>query len=718
MPAGMDVSVPFIEDLRLKSIDVRFKIRGGRETSGNVIIAGIEQRGIDAYGRWPWPRSVFAKLLVRLKESGAKTVVFDLLFPEPEKSRVAEAVGSLADTYMELELLNDNFQNQIFFDEMVQVVEESDNDSLMGEAVAWADNVILGVVFEPGEKAELPDIDIDKALYQYDPGNKMWNQRDFFSRDRILLPISKLGRDTAAMGYTNVFPENDGIIRREKPVIMNEDVPFMPLAVAAAGHYLNKKPFLDPGGSITIGGREIEFDDSGSIYLDFYGPENTFAGYSIADIIEGRIPPDQLKDKAVIIGGMATGLGDIWPTPFIGEIPGVFIQATFLDNILQNRVMKIPANQVWICFAAILALVFLPLALRIVVSPLLSTFAGVITMTGYASLTQYVFNTHQLIWPIVLPLGAGVSAALILLVYNFITEQKQKSFIKNAFGQYLSPEVIDILVKNPDKLSLGGERREMTAYFSDVAGFSSISEQLDPDQLVALLNEYLTEMTDIIAKYNGTVDKFEGDAIIAFWGAPLDQPDHALLCCLATIEMQNRMKEIRDRFAREDKPVLNVRMGINTGPMVVGNMGSQTRMDYTMMGDAVNLAARLEGANKYYSTYTMISHYTYDKVKDEVEVRELDTIRVVGKKEPITVYELLETRGNLDRMTSSLVSRYNSALELYKNQKFDESKAEFESIVQDYPEDGPSQTYISRCELYNEEPPGDEWDGVFNLTAK
>jgi len=467
IPEGMNLSLPFIEELKLKSIDMRFKIRGGRKSSGNVVIAGIESRGIEAYGRWPWPRSVFAKLLVRLKDSGVKTVVFDLLFPEPEESSLAKAIGSLAQTYTELELLNDDFRSQIFFDEMAQIVEDADNDTLLGQAVEWSGNVVLGIVFEQGKSVKKPVISIDKALYHYDPGNKIWDNNSFVQREKMLLPIEKLGKNTVAMGYANVFPDRDGIIRRAEATILNGQTPFMPLAVAAAGNFLNVEPFLDPRGSLNLADRRIKFDNSGSLYLDFYGLENSFIGYSIADIIEGKIPPEQLKDKVVIIGSMATGLGDIWPTPLTGEVPGVYFQATFLDNILQNRVLRMPENKILICFFTILALVFLPLAFTALFPPVISTLAGIIFMIGYGAIIQYIFNMHQLIWPVVLPLGAGVCSIFVLLVYNFMIEGRQHRWIKKSFSQYLSQDVIDILVKEPEQLSLGGEEHKLTVMIAE-----------------------------------------------------------------------------------------------------------------------------------------------------------------------------------------------------------------------------------------------------------
>jgi len=303
-------------------------------------------------------------------------------------------------------------------------------------------------------------------------------------------------------------------------------------------------------------------------------------------------------------------------------------------------------------------------------------------------------------------------------LYLFMMERKQKGFIKGAFSQYLSPTVIDQIVENPDMLQLGGEKREMTPFFSDIQGFSTISEGLTPEELVQLLNEYLTAMCDIVSSYHGTIDKFEGDAIIAFWGAPLELPDHATVACHAAIDMQKRNEEMRKTLREQNRPMLYTRIGMSSGPVVVGNMGSADRMDYTMMGDVVNLAARLEGVNKFYQTFTMISQSTYDLTKDDIDTRQLDVIRVVGKKEPISVYEVLERKNQTSSEKSGVVEKYLKALKLYEERNFADASKEFEKVLAIDPDDGPSKTYVKRCGVFLETPPEKDWDGVYTFTEK
>ena len=273
-------------------------------------------------------------------------------------------------------------------------------------------------------------------------------------------------------------------------------------------------------------------------------------------------------------------------------------------------------------------------------------------------------------------------------------------------------------MEHPDMLRLGGERKVLTAFFSDAAGFTTISEKLKPEELVELLNEYLTEMTDIILKYDGTVDKYEGDAIIAFFGAPISIDDQALKACRTAIEMQKKLKILREKWRSENKPELFVRIGLNTGPMVVGNMGSRTRMDYTIMGDAVNLASRLEGINKNYNTFIMISEETFRSAQDAIVARELDIIRVKGKSEPVKVYELIDTKEEADSQQLKILEIFQTGLEKYREKKWKEALDYFNQVLMLDKNDGPSLVYIQRCEEFIQDPPRDDWDGIFDHMTK
>jgi adenylate cyclase len=304
-------------------------------------------------------------------------------------------------------------------------------------------------------------------------------------------------------------------------------------------------------------------------------------------------------------------------------------------------------------------------------------------------------------------------------VYNYVTERKQKVMIKEMFSRYVNPTVVDELVAHPEKLRLGGERKELTVFFSDIEKFTNISEDMQPERLVSILNEYLTAMTGIVFSFNGTLDKYEGDAIVAFWGAPIPQQDHALRACRASVAMQEAIAAMRERWERERKPHLNVRIGLNTGEMIVGNMGGVDRFDYTVIGDSVNLGSRLESANKQYRTNIMISEHTYRQVKGEVVARELDVLVVAGKTEPVHVYELVGMANTgLPPQRLEFIEEYTRGIFLYRDQRWKEALMRFEKALELVPEDYTTHMYIERTHMYAASPPPDDWNGVFIMRTK
>jgi len=628
-----------------------------------IAVVVQDEAFFEEYGSFPLRRTDIGKIVANLKALGAKVLLVDMLM-------------DFASSYGE--------------------------DPVIAEYLAKAGNTVLvsQIVFREGrfQKINFPTETINEVT---------------------VTGYSNHTRTGNMLTRLRIYPE---IGKKEKE---------WAIAVKAAAMYLNVSPRVE-NGALVLGDLKIKLDQFYDFRIDFprfseptidYLSKDPYVGISAMDILE-LDPEDEddleeygplAKDKIVLIGDTSEVSHDIFDT-IVGQIYGVEILANEVATMLKGGRLRSASLggeiALLLIFLVCLILVHLPNDLKNRALGIVALFLVYLAFctAGYVYLSLVFSMSYTLV--------AGVLGFIFINSYLFFQERQQKSFIKNAFGQYLSPDVIDTLVHDPTKLSLGGERREMTAYFSDIAGFSTISEKLTPDQLVSLLNEYLTDMCDIIANHSGTVDKFEGDAIIAFWGAPLDQPDHAKLSCYATIDMQKRLVEMRKKFQQEGKPLVLVRMGVNTGFMVVGNMGSQKRMDYTMMGDAVNLAARLEGANKFYKSYTMISQFTYQQVKDDVDVRELDTIRVVGKNEPITVYELLDRKNQVTGARADLIEKYYQALDFYKSKRFQDAIEKFKAALSLDPSDGPCLTYLSRCEGFLKSPPPGDWDGVHNLTSK
>jgi len=425
---------------------------------------------------------------------------------------------------------------------------------------------------------------------------------------------------------------------------------------------------------------------------------------------------DDLKGKITLTGLTASGTIDIGQTPLSNVYPMVGAYNNTYNTIINKKfITRIPS---WLNY---LLMIIFGISMGIIIQKLdakkslLSIAISVVAVNGLLTVIFMFFRIYfdQL----------GLSLAIFIpslsmASVKFLKEESQKRFIKSAFSRYLSPGVIDQIIDNPDLLQLGGENREITIFFSDVAKFSTISEKLSPTELVELLNEYLSEMTDIILKYGGTVDKYEGDAIMAFFGAPISYEDHAKRTCLSVIDMKKRLRELQDKWEQEGKDALFVRMGINTGDAVVGNMGSRMRMDYTAMGDSVNLASRLEGANKHYSTYALVSENTYEQAKDFIEARKLDRIRVVGKTEPILIYELLAKKGDLPDYMVELREVFYEGLDFFDKRQWKKAKDSFLKGLKIVPDDGPSEVYVKRCEDFMKKPPSKKWDGVYTFNVK
>lgn len=432
--------------------------------------------------------------------------------------------------------------------------------------------------------------------------------------------------------------------------------------------------------------------------------------------VELVIRTESLKGKIAIIGLTATGTHDIASIPLHNEYPGVGTYHNTINTIINREFIRKPGGLftsiLILILAAVSGFIMQRLASR---RSLAAAIAGFIVINF---LSFYLFAFHN-VWLEQLGLNlALIIPSVVIVSIKLVSEESQKRFIKGAFSRYIAPDVIERIMEHPEALELGGENRRITTFFSDVAGFSTISEKLTPPELVALLNEYLSEMTDIIISHGGTIDKYEGDAIMAFYGAPHPYIDHELRACLAAIDMKKRLREMQEEWRNIGQHELFVRMGMNTGMAVVGNMGSKMRMDYTAMGDSVNLASRLEGANKAYGTTAMISENTYNAVKDHVETRKLDVIRVVGKTEPIGIFELVGIKGSLPQKVYDAFEHYNKGMDYFKERQWKRAMSAFQEALKILPDDGPSKTYINRCEEFMKKPPSQKWDGVYTMKSK
>ncbi len=634
--------------------------------SKEIFLVNTDERFFAQYGSFPLRRTDLGKIAENLTALGAKVVALDMLMDFPS-------------SYQE--------------------------DEPTAASLRKAGNVLLVA------QADFKDgrfVRMNKATPRLAEVTKD-GYTNISSPSAIITSLSRL----------RIYPE---IVQKEKG---------WPYSVMALAMYWGVEPRIE-NGHLLLGDRaRIPLDQHDNILIDFpplpggarFLHQVPVHGMSALEFLNiDDLDKDEreelgmwVKDKLVGVGDTSEVSHDWFDTP-VGMVYGVEIIADIINTLMKGGSLRFASTPLELL--AMLLFMAGIVAMGAIQSPFRRTLSFLLFLLLFVASVTWAYIQWGLVFSMSYPLIAGIMGFLAITMRYYLLEMSQKKMIKGAFGQYLSPKVVDILVKDPSKLTLGGEQREMTAFFSDVAGFSTISEKLTPTELVQLLNEYLTAMCDIITRYDGTVDKFEGDAIIAFWGAPLDQPNHATLACWAAADMTAHMVGMRERLMAEGRPGMTVRMGLNSGPMVVGNMGSKQRMDYTIMGDAVNLAARLEGANKFYSSGVMISGSTYEKAKNDIEARLLDVIRVVGKKEPVPIYQLMGHKGKITPQQEELRRHYQDGLEQYRKRDYRAAIERFEAALRVIPDDGPALTYVERCKEYLASPPPAAWDGVFQLTSK
>lgn len=551
------------------------------------------------------------------------------------------------------------------------------------------------------------------------------------------LPLQKF-RDAYSVvaGLINVNADEDDIIRKSIPGVYLRDeknwIDSLPFLVAQKYLDINSNGAVPLITADSYKANQSDFQiplEEGQMLIRYFSSvredaSNKYPTFSFLDVYNNEISNDVFKDKIVLIGATAPILKDLVPTPVSDSVmmPGVEVHANAVQTIIDKDFLRYMDlwEKLLLLFALIGAGSFIFMFTKIRWSVMFLALVSV----GYALLAPIIFNMGVIV-DLVHPYLALFTTFVVIYVYRYLTEFREKNELKGAFSKYVNPTVVNEIMAHPEKLKLGGEKREVTVIFTDIESFTSISEKLTPESLVALLNEYLEAMSNIVMEQGGTVDKFEGDAILAFFGAPLPMANHAEKACETVLMMRKALAVLLEKWESdpplpggEKKPLINFRAGVSSGEVIVGNIGSAKKLEYTVIGDTVNLGARLESANKKYSTRALISEATYEQVKNAYETREIDTIRVVGKKIPIKVYELLNEKGKMVDEAKKLISLYNEGIELYHKREFEDGMRKFEQILKIYPSDAPSKIYHQRCEVLRNFPPKDDWDGVFDMSSK
>jgi len=688
-----------VERLELASLDFRFQSRGPLsmdDDSTHVVIVEISQESFESLpDKWPWPRSYYAHLIKNLSRAGAKVVGIDILF-----------VGG--DMYSPV------------------------NDEDLRTAIRETGNVVLAGKTE-----------VAKDFYRIRRGGETYGNV-FYDVD-------------SSLGLVNIRKDADDVVRQYYPFFSVDtalNIPTFGFAVLNKYYGLPHSVTAENQPDVFVyRSKELPKYDYSSLLINYFGPSGSFRHIKFVDVLDdetfvtleeartgestntfsdpdfGYLYDGTFKNKIVLVGSTMPEDQDLHAVAIAqgrqagdNKMYGVEIHANLIESVLLNQSLTRQSA---------LAEILLVTALSFVTFLITSSIKGAKTRHhALVELNGFLFTVAELfiigflglrlfidygyVISLISPILAIIGGYFASTAYHFVVERKQRMMIKMMFSTYVSPSVVDELIMHPEKLKLGGERKELSVLFSDLEGFTTLAETIPPEELVGLLNEYLSTMTSVVLRNIGTIDKFEGDLIMAFWGAPIPQQNHVSLACTAALQMQSSLAAIRSQWTAGNKPALFARIGINTGDMIVGNMGSTAKFNYTVIGDSVNIASRLEGANKIYKTEIIISEQSYCHVKDEFLCRELDILTVKGRTEPIRIYELID-RLNSERTVAreKLLSSYNEALRLYKDRRWTEARKKFEATLELNPADYPSQLYVSRTHYFELNPPDPSWDGVF-----
>jgi adenylate cyclase len=740
----------FLQDVEQRTLDLRFATRGKRPSDPRIVIVGIDDKTLQTIGSYPLPRSNYAQLVRQLKQAGARVVAFDVTFPTAASS---EALDVLAQVRSDIATASAPSQNKALQDKLRQLEQQSDVDAQFAAALKNAGNVVLGHLFLSPDRSKFTDPKLAEAYFniawakafpqvlKVKEGNHDFDLSQAWIQARgpvaagVEANLPKLAEAASSYGFFNIAPDADGTIRRALFIIRYQDQDFFPSLALQALRQYESIPDQQIAAYIASDGLErIQFGDhelhpwqNGSALINYVGPYHSYKHYSMVDVLRGAVPADAFLDKIVFVGGTALGIGDLRNTPFEKQgsgYMGVEIHANILDNLLHSaepsRTFLIRGFREEIVDIALIIFFGLGLGLWFGHShrPLFSTITAVVSLAAFFAFIYYGFAHWGRWYSFVVPAATLVASYASITSFRVIHEEREKRKIRKTFSQYLSPGVIALIEKDPQKyIRPGGEVKDLTVMFSDIRDFTSLSEGLTPDELVHLLNQYLSAMTDILFASLGTLDKYIGDAIMAFWGSPYPQQDHARCACRCALEMVKGLDKLNREWESEGRRPIAIGIGLNTGPVNVGNMGSDKRLAWTVMGDNVNLASRLEGMTKQYRSRVIISEGTYNQVSDQFIAREVDRIRVKGKKQPVVIYELLAPIAER-KAYADLLAKFNQALTTYRRQNWPEAAEQFSDLLTKYPNDGPTQVLLQRCQEFLEESPASDWDGVYVMKSK
>lgn len=708
----------FFEYLDIKLYDTMLRRVHSKQTSGVPVIVDIDENTLKELGQWPWPRYRIARLLQGIHELGADAVALDMVFSEPDRTSLAVLQEEMAKDH-DLKLSFKNLPEHLL-----------DNDLTLAKMLGTGP-FVLGYHFNFLKDAHLENRQCDLHKLNLSilrgpdspPASSM-----FFNAPGVVCNLKVMGEAVEHSGFFNALPDPDGIIRHAPLIIEHQGQYYPNLALAA---YLqaypakqlilwlkrNEQAGQEPP-ALQIGDNlVVPLTGKGQMTVHFRGPRQTFPYFSAADILAGRVQPDALKGKIAFIGTSAAGLKDIRATPMDQVYPGVEVHATVLDNLLQKDFLREPEILEDFEVTLVLFMGVLSTVLLVWTGALISLVPLGLCTIGLWYGSYWVFREQGMfLSPLVPTLTLAANFAMLTLM-KFFREEGQKRFFHQAFSQYVSKAVVEQMVKSPEKLSLSGEEREVSILFSDIRSFTSMSEKLTPNQVSELLQAYFTPMTAQITRTDGTLDKFIGDAIMAFWNAPLDTREHQRKAVSSALGMHKALQELNLQFRERFNLELQIGIGLHCGQVRVGNMGSKDLFDYTIIGDSVNLASRLEGLTKYYGQGLIVSESIRNACGDqEFYFQEVDTVRVKGKALPIVIYAPCAAEDKA--IYAEELQLHEKAMRLYKSQDFKSAEEIFSVLRKQYRDLKLYALYQDRCQQLHKSPPGEDWDQVFTHSSK
>ncbi len=641
-----------------------------RTSQEHIVIVDIDEKSMQEQGRYPWSRTKVAELISILYDKGAVVIAFDIFFAEPERNPVDVILAEL------------NKSSPDIADSLNEIKQTVDPDSAFARALAGSDVVLGFLLTDESEKS------VGGAL----KSNVEWQSEqreksEVTQYSGVISNIAQLQDASMGLGFINSRADADGFIRRAALVLRHKDQLYPSIALEAARLYtladkVEANFVLDTGTdlslfeSVQIADRKVLTDEYGQILIPFKGPAYSFPYISATDVLKGRVTDEQLAGAVVFIGTSALGLADLRSTSVGLQYPGVEVHANVFDGLMNPGI--VPSEPNWSSAYAILQMLLVGIILSFIMmhqSAITIALVGLATMVLTVSINFYFWYNLKISLPLFLPSFSIVVLSFYFIFVGFVTETNTKKNIQNMFGQYVPPEHIAKLMASPTGAEVKSERREMTVLFADIRSFTTLSESLTPAQLSEFLNEYLSSITEIIFRHGGTIDKYVGDMVMAFWNAPLDQPEHAKMGITTALDMLESLKTINTSFLEKGWPEVKLGIGLSTGEMNVGDMGSSYRKAYTVLGDIVNLGSRIESLTKFYGVELLVSEETKEQANDYV-YRIIDKVTVVGKTEPVTIYEPISKRA-LDEASMEIIQQHNDAFTDFYHKDWHKAEAKF-----------------------------------------